>query len=93
MLNCLLIGVMLWLGFVYCGCMVEMCLMNVKLRDRVICMVVDLTEVESEVVEVVLFVVDGLIKIVVVMLVLGFDVLGAVVRIVESGGILCVVLV
>jgi len=87
-LNCLSTGVMLRLGFVYRGRMVEMRATNAKLRDRAIRMVADLTGAGAEASEAALGAADGSIKTAVVMLSLGLDAQAAAARIKAAGGTL-----
>jgi N-acetylmuramic acid 6-phosphate etherase len=67
-LNTISTGVMIKLGFVYRGKMVEMRATNAKLRDRAIRMVSDLTDADADTVRKVLEEADGVIKLAVVML-------------------------
>ena len=87
-LNCLSTGVMLRLGFVYRGRMVEMRATNAKLQERAIRMVADLTNAEAQAAEAALAAADGSIKTAVVMLSLGLDAEKAKARIAAAGGIL-----
>lgn len=87
-LNCLSTGIMLQLGFVYRGRMVEMRPTNAKLRDRAIRMVADLTDAGPEAAEAALRAADGSIKAAVVMLVVGLDAPAAAARIATAGGTL-----
>ena len=87
LLNCLSTGVMIRLGYVYRGRMVEMRPTNVKLQARAVAMVAELTgeslEVAAEALEA-----GGTIKRAVVMLALGIDAEGAEARLAASGGLL-----
>lgn len=67
-LNCLSTGVMIKLGFVYRGKMVEMRATNEKLQDRAIKMVAELADVPADVAERTLNEAGGTIKLAVVML-------------------------
>jgi len=67
-LNCLSTGVMIKLGFVYRGLMVEMRPTNVKLRERAILMVAELTGAEKADAEAALDEAEGVIKLATVML-------------------------
>ncbi|HEY4203206.1 MAG TPA: N-acetylmuramic acid 6-phosphate etherase [Devosiaceae bacterium] len=68
-LNCLSTGVMVKLGFVYRGKMVEMRATNVKLQGRAVQMVADLADAPLDVAERTLAEAGGTIKLAVVMLV------------------------
>jgi N-acetylmuramic acid 6-phosphate etherase len=68
-LNCLSTGVMIKLGFVFRGKMVEMRATNEKLRGRAIQMVADLADAPLDVAERTLTEADGTIKLAVVMLI------------------------
>jgi N-acetylmuramic acid 6-phosphate etherase len=70
-LNCLSTGVMIKLGFVFRGKMVEMRATNEKLQGRAIQMVADLADVAPDVAERTLAEADGTIKLAVVMLIRG----------------------
>ncbi|MCA2011170.1 N-acetylmuramic acid 6-phosphate etherase [Cereibacter sphaeroides] len=87
LLNCLSTGVMIRLGYVYRGRMVEMRPTNVKLHARAVAMVAELTgerrEVAAEALEA-----GGTIKRAVVMLALGMDAAAAEERLAASGGLL-----
>jgi N-acetylmuramic acid 6-phosphate etherase len=87
-LNCLSTGVMLRLGFVYRGRMVEMRATNAKLQDRAIRMVADLTDSDATVAEAALAAAEGSIKVAVVMLTLGLDAPAAAARVAAAGGTL-----
>jgi N-acetylmuramic acid 6-phosphate etherase len=87
-LNCLSTGVMLQLGFVYRGRMVEMAATNAKLQERAILMVADLTDAGADKAEAALQAGGGSIKTAVVMLTLGLDAREAEARIAAAGGIL-----
>lgn len=67
-LNALSTGVMIKLGFVYRGLMVEMRPTNAKLRERSVRMVADLTGAEPEAARAALAEADGVIKLATVML-------------------------
>jgi len=87
-LNCLSTGVMLRLGFVYRGRMVEMRPTNDKLQARAVGMVADLTGAETAVAERALAAAGGAIKTAVVMLTLGLEADAARARIAAAGGTL-----
>jgi N-acetylmuramic acid 6-phosphate etherase len=70
-LNCLSTGVMIKLGFVFRGKMVEMRATNEKLQGRAIQMVADLADAPLDVAERTLAEADGTIKLAVVMLIRG----------------------
>jgi N-acetylmuramic acid 6-phosphate etherase len=72
-LNCISTGIMIRLGFVYRGLMVEMRPTNVKLQDRAVKMVAALAEAECEVAADALKVAEGSIKLATTMLVLKLD--------------------
>jgi N-acetylmuramic acid 6-phosphate etherase len=72
-LNCISTGIMIRLGFVYRGLMVEMRPTNVKLQDRAVKMVAALAEAEYEVAADALKVAEGSIKLATTMLVLKLD--------------------
>ncbi|WP_068300296.1 N-acetylmuramic acid 6-phosphate etherase [Pararhodobacter sp. CCB-MM2] len=87
LLNCLSTGVMIRLGYVYRGRMVEMRPTNVKLHARAVAMVAELTGESREVAARALET-GGTIKRAVVMLTLGMDAAAAEERLQESGGLL-----
>jgi N-acetylmuramic acid 6-phosphate etherase len=70
-LNCISTGVMIRLGFVYRGLMVEMRPTNVKLHERAALMVADLTGADIETARTTLDECDGVIKLATVMLAKG----------------------
>ena len=72
-LNCISTGVMIRLGFVYRGLMVEMRPTNVKLQDRAVKMVATLTDTEYDVAKAALDMAGGSIKLATTMLALGLD--------------------
>jgi N-acetylmuramic acid 6-phosphate etherase len=72
-LNCISTGVMIRLGFVYRGLMVEMRPTNVKLQDRAVKMVATLADVEYDVAKRALDTAEGSIKLATTMLILGLD--------------------
>lgn len=72
-LNAISTGVMIKLGFVYKGLMVEMRPSNVKLRDRAAKMVATLTGADYDTALATLDAADGVIKLATVMLTLGLD--------------------
>lgn len=72
-LNAISTGVMIKLGFVYKGLMVEMRPTNVKLRDRAAKMVATLTGADYDTALATLDAADGVIKLATVMLTLGLD--------------------
>ncbi|GAB4273841.1 MAG: N-acetylmuramic acid 6-phosphate etherase [Pararhodobacter sp.] len=87
LLNCLSTGIMVRLGHVYRGRMVEMRPTNAKLRQRAIRMVADLTG-EPEIRAAGALDAGGTIKTAVVMLALGLDREGAEARLEQAGGLL-----
>lgn len=87
-LNCLSTGIMLRLGFVYRGRMVEMRPTNAKLQMRAIEMVADLTGATASAAEAALQEASGSIKLAVVMLSLECDLVVAQARLTRAGGIL-----
>ena len=87
-LNALSTGVMLRLGFVYRGRMVEMRPTNAKLQARAVAMVADLTGAAPDAAAAALEAAGGTIKTAVVMLTLGLGVEAARARIAETGGTL-----
>lgn len=91
-LNCLSTGVMLRLGFVYRGRMVEMRPSNDKLKDRAVRMVADLTGAPAARAQAALDASDWSIKTAVVMLSAGLDAAAARARIAETGGTLAAAL-
>ncbi|GLQ54689.1 N-acetylmuramic acid 6-phosphate etherase [Devosia nitrariae] len=72
-LNCISTGVMIRLGFVYRGLMVEMRPTNVKLNERAAQMVADLTGADIETARATLAEADGVIKLATVMLTRSLD--------------------
>jgi N-acetylmuramic acid 6-phosphate etherase len=72
-LNILSTGVMIRLGFVYRGKMVEMRVSNAKLRERAVRMVGELTGADAEAARAALAEAGGVIKLAVVMLLRGVD--------------------
>jgi N-acetylmuramic acid 6-phosphate etherase len=72
-LNCISTGVMIRLGFVYRGLMVEMRPTNVKLQDRAIKMVATLTDADYDIAKAALDTAGGSIKLATTMLALGLD--------------------
>jgi N-acetylmuramic acid 6-phosphate etherase len=72
-LNCISTGIMVRLGFVYRGLMVEMRPTNVKLQDRAVKMVATLADVEYDVAARALDQAAGSIKLATTMLMLGLD--------------------
>lgn len=72
-LNCISTGVMIRLGFVYRGLMVEMRPTNVKLQDRAVKMVATLADAEYDVAKGALDTAGGSIKLATTMLILGLD--------------------
>ena len=72
-LNCISTGVMIRLGFVYRGLMVEMKPTNVKLQDRAIKMVATLTDTDYATAEKALAAAGGTIKLATVMLLKSLD--------------------
>ncbi|PWE30808.1 N-acetylmuramic acid 6-phosphate etherase [Pararhodobacter marinus] len=87
LLNCLSTGVMIRLGYVHRGRMVEMRPTNVKLRARAVAMVADLTGEDLGAAETALAE-GGTIKRAVVMLTLGLDAGAAEARLQAAGGLL-----
>lgn len=72
-LNCISTGVMIRLGFVYRGLMVEMKPTNTKLQDRAVKMVATLTDTDYATAQVALATAGGVIKLATVMLLKGLD--------------------
>jgi N-acetylmuramic acid 6-phosphate etherase len=72
-LNCISTGIMIRLGFVYRGLMVEMKPTNVKLQDRAIKMVATLTDTDYATAEKALAAAGGTIKLATVMLLKSLD--------------------
>ncbi len=72
-LNCISTGVMMRLGFVYRGLMVEMRASNVKLRDRAIRIVAQITDADMETAGAALETSEGSIKLAVLMIERGID--------------------
>jgi N-acetylmuramic acid 6-phosphate etherase len=72
-LNCISTGVMIRLGFVYRGLMVEMKPTNTKLQDRAIKMVATLTDTDYATAEMALDAAGGTIKLATVMLLKSVD--------------------
>jgi N-acetylmuramic acid 6-phosphate etherase len=85
-LNILSTGVMIRLGYVYCGLMVEMRPTNAKLRDRAARMVATLTGAEAEAAQAALEEAGGSIKLATVMLSRGISRGDAEARLAEAGG-------
>jgi len=85
LLNCLSTGVMIRLGYVYRGRMVEMRPTNAKLRARAVAMVADLTGATPIAAEAA-FDAGGSIKCAVVMVTLGIDAKDALARLADAGG-------
>ncbi len=85
-LNCLSTGVMLRLGLVYRGRMVEMRPTNAKLQARAVAMVADLTGAAPDAAEAALHAAGGTIKVAVVMLALGLEAGAARSRLEAAGG-------
>ena len=77
-LNCISTGVMIKLGFVYRGLMVEMKPTNVKLQDRAAKMVATLTGADYEIARATLVTANGSIKLATVILLKNVDVSGAI---------------
>jgi N-acetylmuramic acid 6-phosphate etherase len=72
-LNCISTGIMIRLGFVYRGLMVEMKPTNAKLRDRAVKMVASLTDTDYATAETALTAAGGTIKLATVMLLKAAD--------------------
>lgn len=87
-LNCLSTGIMVQLGFVYRGRMVEMKPTNVKLHERAARMVAELADVDIAAARAALTEADGSIKLATVMLAHGISAAAATARIAETGGTL-----
>jgi N-acetylmuramic acid 6-phosphate etherase len=85
-LNVISTGVMIRLGFVYRGKMVEMRVSNTKLRDRAVRMVSELTGADAEAARVALGAADGVIKLAVVMLLRDADRIAAQAALDAAGG-------
>ncbi len=85
-LNCISTGVMIKLGFVYRGMMVEMKPTNVKLVDRAAKMVAALTGADYDTARQTLDIADGSIKLATVMLEKGVDALAAGKALEAAGG-------
>ena len=85
-LNCISTGVMIRLGFVYRGLMVEMRPTNVKLQDRAVKMVATLADADYAAAENALNAAEGSIKLATTMLVLDLDRAGAQQRLDAAGG-------
>ena len=85
-LNCISTGVMIRLGFVYRGLMVEMRPTNVKLQDRAVKMVATLADAEYDVANAALDTAEGSIKLATTMLILGLDRDAAQQRLSAAGG-------
>lgn len=85
-LNILSTGVMIRLGYVYRGKMVEMRVSNAKLRERAVRMVSDLTGADAEAARTALADAGGVIKLAVVMLLRGVDRPGAQAALDAAGG-------
>lgn len=85
-LNCISTGVMIRLGFVYRGLMVEMRPTNVKLQDRAIKMVATLADADYETAASALETAQGSIKLATTMLLLGLDRDAAQSRLDAAGG-------
>ena len=85
-LNCISTGVMIRLGFVYRGLMVEMRPTNVKLQDRAVKMVATLADAEYDVAKAALDTAEGSIKLATTMLILGLDRDAAQQRLSAAGG-------
>jgi N-acetylmuramic acid 6-phosphate etherase len=87
-LNAISTGVMVRLGYVYRGKMVEMVLSNAKLRERAALMVVDLTGADIEVARKTLEEAGGVIKLATVMLIRSMSRADAEAALKAAGGIL-----
>lgn len=85
-LNCISTGVMIRLGFVYRGLMVEMRPTNVKLNERAAQMVADLTGADIETARATLAEAGGVIKLATVMLTRSLDRAGAQAALDTAGG-------
>lgn len=85
-LNCLSTGVMVKLGFVYRGLMVEMRPTNAKLRERAVAMVQTLAETDAATARAALEDADWVIKLAVVMVARAFDRASAQALLDKSGG-------
>lgn len=85
-LNCISTGIMIRLGFVYRGKMVEMQATNAKLRERGALMVADLAGTDLETATAAFNAAGQVIKIAVVMLALEVDKAGAVAALDKAGG-------
>jgi N-acetylmuramic acid 6-phosphate etherase len=85
-LNCISTGVMIRLGFVYRGLMVEMKPTNVKLQDRAVKMVATLTDTDYVTAQAALGEAGGVIKLATVMLLKSLDRAGAESLLARAGG-------
>lgn len=85
-LNCISTGVMIRLGFVYRGLMVEMKPTNTKLQDRAVKMVATLTDTDYATSQAALAEAGGVIKLATVMLLKGLDRAAAEAVLAKAGG-------
>ena len=85
-LNCISTGIMIQLGFVYRGLMVEMRPTNVKLQDRAVKMVAALSDADYDAAKTALDTAGGSIKLAATMLSLGLDRGAAQERLDAAGG-------
>ena len=85
-LNCISTGVMIRLGFVYRGLMVEMKPTNTKLQDRAVNMVATLTDTDYATSQAALTEAGGVIKLATVMLLKGLDRAAAEAVLAKAGG-------
>jgi N-acetylmuramic acid 6-phosphate etherase len=85
-LNCISTGVMIRLGFVYRGLMVEMKPTNTKLQDRAVKMVATLTDTDYATAQTALTAAGGVIKLATVMLLKGLDRPAAEAALAKAGG-------
>jgi N-acetylmuramic acid 6-phosphate etherase len=85
-LNCISTGVMIRLGFVYRGLMVEMKPTNTKLQDRAVKMVATLTDTDYATSQAALTEAGGVIKLATVMLLKGLDRAAAEAVLAKAGG-------
>jgi len=85
-LNCISTGVMIRLGFVYRGLMVEMKPTNTKLQDRAVKMVATLTDTDYATSQAALTAAGGVIKLATVMLLKGLDRPAAEAVLAKAGG-------
>lgn len=85
-LNCISTGVMIRLGFVYRGLMVEMKPTNTKLQDRAVKMVATLTDTDYATSQAALTEAGGVIKLATVMLLKGLDRAAAAAVLAKAGG-------